>query len=686
MTLNLLFKRLSRQAKLRSLLCLLAASSLTQVIAQQEPTPAAPVKEQNSTPKTKLPYYKVSQLEINYVDDYQGLPGIDFLQETDVYLEKTEEGFTAPTKVDNLYKVRLNEIQDLSPDFTFSRTALRLITRRIVEQINKKGIIGIYAFIDFDQISPTGEDLRGSDDLSLRILITASTVSSIKALQAGADITDEDTWKSEESLPEHTQALFERIYRLSPVQIADPDIVHDHNAQDGFSQSLIQKGLLQDYLYFLNRHPGRRVDLKIKPEDDLEASIFFLVLEGKPWRAAFNTSNTGEKWVSQLDLVHYQLTDNDDIFKASYITNDFEDFSSFVFSYEAPLFYPFSAVRDRWEVHWSGSEFQSSLGILQEDPEPEFSGEQFSFGGKVITNIYQYKDFFFDFVFDGTFKNIKTLNRLILEEDKTPRKGKGHFLVPSFTLKASKVVQTHNYYLGLTLERAYPTYGKDLFKLGRGDETGGVPDKAVTIYRLASNLSFYLEPFVNAKEWANISTPESSTLAHEMQLSARCQYTTNRLIPQFKGSVGGPSSVRGYPQGSGSGDTTYNAIIEYRLHIPRTFSIQSPDELDSLADDQGNPTSRPFKWAPAYVYDTPDWDLVAKSFMDYGRSINMRRTQTPLDESNEELWSVGLGLEFLYKSNLQIKADWGMVLKQPATNDNIKVGYSRWHINISAIY
>ncbi|MCH1430702.1 MAG: hypothetical protein L7U87_08120 [Chlamydiales bacterium] len=646
---------------------LLSLCSLTQVVAQQ--SVAEPKVEIN---KKQDDFYKVSRLDIEYVDDYQGLPDINYLLDTDLYLEKTEDGFVPPKNIDNLYKVRLSEIQDLSPDFSFSRGALRLVTRRIVEQINKKGIIGIYAYIDFDQVSPQGEDLRSSDDLSLRIMITASTVSSIKALQAGADITDEDTWEDEEKLEDSTKALFERIYRLSPVQVAE----HDH---DRITSSLIQKGLLQDYLYFVNRHPGRRVDLKIKPEENLEASVYFLVLEGKPWRVAYNTSNTGTKWVNQFDVVHYQLTDNDDIFKASYITNDFEDFKSFVFSYEAPFY---TSVRDRWQIHWNGSEFQSSLGIFKEDPEPEFSGEQFAIGAQYIGNIYQYKDFFFDFVFDTTFKNLKSRNKLIQEADGSPRMGSAHFAIPSLTLKASRVTKTHSLFSGLTIERNMPTKGKDLFKLNRGDTNNNGPEKASTIFRWNNSFSFYLEPLLDTRGWQDVSTPESSTLAHEVQFLTKIQYTPHRLVPQFKGSVGGPSSVRGYPQGVASGDNSYSLSLEYRLHVPRLLPIQPIDQLDSLGDG-AKPS---FKWAPTFVYDRPDWDLVLKAFSDYGRAINLRRTETALAEVNEELWSIGLGIELLYKSNLQVKADWGIIQKEMVARKDLKIGYSRWHVNISAIY
>jgi hemolysin activation/secretion protein len=675
------FESLLTRLKRKRFLLLFSLCSLTQLIGQ-EPTRDTPYEIN----KAQEPFYKISRLDVEYIDLYEGLPDIDFLLDADLYLEKTEDGFTAPKNIDNLYKVRLSEIQDLSPDFSFSRTALRLITRRVVEQINKKGIIGIYAYIDFDQITPRGKDLRSPNDLSLKIMITASTVSSIKALQAGADITDEETWEEEEELKDSTQSLFERIYRLSPVQIAETDSDQVNPiAGSSFGPSLIQKGLLQDYLYFINRHPGRRVDLKIKPEENLEASIFFLVLEGKPWRVSYNTSNVSKKWVNQLDFVHYQLTNNDDIFKSSIITNDFSSFKSFVLSYEAPFF---DSVRNHWKLHWSGSEYDASIGIFKGDPEPEFSGEQFSIGAQYIGNIYQHKEFFFDFVFDTTFKNIKTRSKLITEPDgegnDVPRKGKGHFVVPNITFKASKVAKTHSFFAGFTIERALPTYGKDLYKLNRGDELDGPPDKAVTFYKINTNLSFYLEPLWDTTAWSDTSTPDSSTLAHEVQMLARVQYSPNRLIPQFKNTVGGPSSVRGYPQGVASGDSAYIASIEYRLHVPRLFSIQSNDS-DNLGSEDGDAVSS-FKWAPSYVYDRPDWDCVIKTFMDYGRTISVRRTQTILHEANEELWSIGLGIDLLFKSNIQLKTDWGIIQKPPVKRKDLKIGYSRWHINLSAIF
>ena len=75
-----------------------------------------------------------------------------------------------------------------------------------------------------------------------------------------------------------------------------------------------------------------------------------------------------------------------------------------------------------------------------------------------------------------------------------------------------------------------------------------------------------------------------------------------------------------------------------------------------------------------------------KFFTDYSRTFNTDYRSSLAPEFNEELWSYGIGLELLYKSYLQIRSDWAFIQKSPITRRDLKVGYSRWHINASLVY
>ena len=74
--------------------------------------------------------------------------------------------------------------------------------------------------------------------------------------------------------------------------------------------------------------------------------------------------------------------------------------------------------------------------------------------------------------------------------------------------------------------------------------------------------SFYLEPLLNREAWSDVTTPESSTLAHEIAVAFRGQFALDdsRLIPQAERVAGGLYTVRGYPESAGSPVTASSSV------------------------------------------------------------------------------------------------------------------------------
>ena len=166
----------------------------------------------------------------------------------------------------------------------------------------------------------------------------------------------------------------------------------------------------------------------------------------------------------------------------------------------------------------------------------------------------------------------------------------------------------------------------------------------------SANLSTFLEPLLDPVGWADPSTPESSTLAHEIALRFSGQYTFgSRLVPQFQNVMGGMYSVRGYTQSVVAGDNGVFGSVEYRFHLPRTFAVQEPVEF----------MGEPFRSGPQQVYGNPDWDLILKAFFDAGWSF---QNGDQGFEADNTLLGAGIGMEFLYKSNLRVRLDWGFAL------------------------
>jgi hypothetical protein len=215
-----------------------------------------------------------------------------------------------------------------------------------------------------------------------------------------------------------------------------------------------------------------------------------------------------------------------------------------------------------------------------------------------------------------------------------------------------------------------------VYTLGR---TGA--DEYFDVIRWDVYHSFYLEPLLNPEAWADSSTPESSTLAHEIVLRARGQWSDDRLIPQALTTVGGMFSVRGYPESLTSGDTVYIASAEYVYHVPRAFPIEPNPENTPMF-------GKPFRYAPQQVYGRPDWDLLLRAFVDYGKVMqNSSNGSTPNDDDNS-LLGVGLGIELLYQQNLSLRCDWGVAMESTTRNrvDEVTEGSQQIHLSATLLY
>ena len=72
--------------------------------------------------------------------------------------------------------------------------------------------------------------------------------------------------------------------------------------------------------------------------------------------------------------------------------------------------------------------------------------------------------------------------------------------------------------------------------------------------------------------WGDPGSPSRSTLAHEIVIATRGQYSfDDRLVPQFQQVAGGMFTVRGYEQSIVAGDSAVIGSAEYRYHFARTL-------------------------------------------------------------------------------------------------------------------
>lgn len=532
----------------------------------------------------------------------------------------------------------------------FSESGLQAVLQQLLAFLNEEGYSGVFVLpSDKDINTLTGEDKRSPNNKDLTLVIWVSQIEKIRSLGQGT------RYKGDQDVVDLKQ--HQKIIHASPLK-------GDDEKGDG---SPILRELLDEYISRLNRHPSRQVNVTLaagtKPG---KAVLDYLVNEAKPWLIHAQYSNTGTpstgRWRGRLGVLHYQLTESDDLLSADYITSHTEESRAALLSYERPLIFP-DYLRIRSYGSWS--EYQSEeLGVI----DLEFRGKTWTAGTEIIFNLFHYDDIILDALLGGRWENIFVKNEIQgTTEDK---EGKAKLAIGYLGLKAERRKGLVNTEASATLE--YNFHGivdRNLNNLGRLDT-----HDTSSIIKANFRHTFFLEPILFPNEWKNLETWHKSTLAHEVSLSVSGQYTLKdeRLIPQRQFVTGGFFSVRGYPESVASGDNGYLFNAEYRLHIPR---LLKPADLTGT----GKILDR-YYLRPPSVYAFPDWDFIVRFFFDSAYVSNNRIRS---DEANFNLNSIGGGAELQLSNQLKVRLDYGYILntlkRGTFTLDDAEKGDARFH-------
>ena len=524
----------------------------------------------------------------------------------------------------------------------------------MVRDANNRGIIGVLVTPALDQVQVDfaedgtplwGTDLRAPGDTRLDFNVRTNFVSEVRTLASGDRIPDGENRVNH---PDHA-----RLLAGSPLGVGD----------------LVNRRAVDDYLYDLNRHPGRRVAVSVSSGEDPargDTVLDYLVGETKPWTAFFNLSNTGtentNEWRERFGFLHTQFTGNDDIFSFEYITAGFEDSNAVFLSYERPFE---SNDRVHWRVFGTFQDFEASdVGL----PGVDFSGTQWGLGGELTWNFWQDGPSFLDLVGGARWESVNVDNEFA-DIDETEV-----FVIPylGLSFENSTQVNTTTAFVGVefNLDGLAGTNSPAVDGLGRFNTDA---DFFVFPFRVAH--SFFLEPVFNNDDWRNITTP-GSTLAHELFVAFRGQWApSSRLNPQSQLPLGGLHSVRGYAESITAGDTVFVATGEYRLHVPRLFA-PIPGQQRPVTQLFGEP----FRSFPQEPYGSADWDLVLKGFIDVGRSLQNDREAF---ETNETLVGIGVGVDLLVKRNASFTIDYGVALEDAVDTSS---GSQQFHFNFTLLY
>lgn len=596
-------------------------------------------------------FVPVSRFVLFYLNEHPDQPSIDEFNDLTVSLEKTERGYERPGRGGVPVQIRVGEVFEGEAPM-FSAAAIIRVGEAIVREFNRRGFIGIFVLPDPAEINEAGDDMR-EGRTALRLAVITGRIAELRTVGAGGRMKNKERFD---------HPIHDRIADKSPVQPGD----------------LIRQDRLDRYLFRLNRHPGRRVDVATAPggEQPDELALDYLIYEPKPWTLYVQVSNTGteftSEWRQRIGFSHNQLTNRDDILRVDYLTSNFESSHTLMLSYDFPL------LNGRLRVKPYGSWQQyaaSEVGLADED----FEGETWQLGVEAAYNVVHRRALFIDAVLGVRWENVQVINESI------DLRGEDDLFIPYIGARLERFTDRASTSASVTLEGNVSgvagTDSEQLEKMGRPNV-----DQDWTVVKWDVEHAFFLEPVIFRRAWReNLPPPEGrlrargQTLAHELSLSFRGQQAFgNRLIPAAQTVLGGLYSVRGYEESIAAGDSSVFASVEYRFHVPRALKIDPTPGRRLFGE--------PFRFRPAAPYGVTDWDLVLKAFYDVGR-VTHTDGIAAIGEKDQTLSSVGLGIQFDLKRNVRLRADWGLALQDAESGARrTHSGDSRIHFEGTIFY
>ena len=604
--------------------------------------------------------YPVSALVIEYPLPHERHPDVEELLALELEWRVTRGGLLAPHPATPSTRFPLGEIP---PGTRFWTAGLQHLTRELLAEFERRRIGGVIITLP-DLEEGSGEDLRRPGETRLRVRIWTGRVENIATVADG--------WRHSGSVAERTDLpQHDWVRQGSPVQ-------------PGGDRGLIDARAIEDYSRRLSRHPGRRVDARLRPGTLTGTSVLeYHVAEYKPWLAYAQMTNTGTRATGHMrqrfGFQHTQLTERDDILRLDYSTASFDQVHGVFGSYETPL--GCRCLRLRAFGSWSqydGSElgdraFEGLGGSLFEDV--EFSGDQWEAGARVDAELLQRGPLFVDVFVGARWRDVSVENENFLG-DPVFAEGSERFLLAGGGIRLSYDDWVTRFELEAGLESnlsgAAGTETEQLIELGAVD-----PETDFNLLRWHGELSFYLEPLLYARRgYGDPGSAARSTLAHEVVVRTLGQWSLgDRLVPQFQQVVGGLHTVRGYRQSVVAGDGAAVGSLEYRIHLSRM--------LDPGGEPVEIPVIGPFAFRPRSVFARADWDLVLKFFGDLGVVWEESGRNVSYEEETLAGWGFGAELQLLR----HVRAGADVAFRRSGLSDGSRPsGRARFHTYLTVTF
>jgi hemolysin activation/secretion protein len=446
----------------------------------------------------------------------------------------------------------------------------------------------------------------------LLVAVMVGTVSNVRTRAIGAD--------GSESVDAPDNA---RIATNSPLQA---------NAEGG-AATLLRQEMLEDYLFRLNRMPGRQVSSDIVPGDlPGTVTLDYLLQERRMFTVQLQGSNTGTeqngRWIEQLGIIGTRILNLDDVLDIRGATNTFDGVYSISGSWEGRMG-EIDQLRWRASGDWSSYD-ASDVGIQGNN----FTGVTWGAGGALAWNFVQVHDLFIDLEAGcrGWYSDV---------DQSFGTFGSSYFVTPYGQLNFFS--QTRN----------------AVFSANVGFEwTGasGSPADLTTMGRLNPSAEWWTirGDAVYTTFLDQLCDPNSDSAVHQITARVGGQWIPGgaRATPVAQNVVGGFYTVRGYAQALSVGDNTVAGSLQYDFHVTRALPASPAGEI----------FGKPFRWTTeSGTGMPPSWDVSPHVFFDAGYTSTNGPTVGEL--SSATLTSVGIGVTAMVGTNFSITVDWGIALQ-----------------------
>ena len=609
--------------------------------AKPAPETVAAAPTENPTPvATASQGLAVDHFEFTYGLEHPALPSLAELQKLTIKATRDGNVYRA-SAASGAASLALGSIPEGS---RFDVDALREVAQEVVRWYNSRGLYGVWvAYADLESSASGLVDNRPADNRSARLVVWASQIAKVRTLARGKRI------KTEASI---NNSKHRRIIQNSPLH---PGKTPD---QPG---SLFNKKVLDDYLYGLSLHPGRRVEASIASAGQPGRVVLdYLVNETRAWQLFSQVNNYGTvstgRIRARVGFQDNQLTNHDDILNLDVIgTTDFKTYGSFL-SYRLPLWRPAKVLM---RIYASYGDF-ATLGS-GEVVSRTYLGKNWQGGLEFSNRLSLWRGWQLQSALGANFNHYELASKI---DTSDAGSGNTNFLMPFIGVTLSHDYTWGGISGGLRLDSTVGSFANTSTTDGI-ELLGRKPvDSKWTSARWNLNGTVFLD--------ALFSHPDQTpAMAHEVTayLKGRQLFgaKTKRMIPQEQEPLGGAMSIRGYPESIISADEFISSSIEYGYHLPRALK----------PGDEGKLFGRPMRWRPKQTGQNPDWDLVLRAFFDYGyRKVNPDPNQTPdpavataYNDKSFGIAGTGIGFSLFVKQYFSFRCDLGMALTKLEDKD-----------------